>query len=310
MRLKTLLGTVWLVAVTCGAQPIETQIERARQLDRQPGFQEGGAQSLTGTDAVAPVTAGSTDDLGAQVILKRQEKWKAFDAFADVSGLFTNNVALTRNDRHEDWMGVANFGLSNRQRLTDSISSEVTVRGGLLRYQDFSQLDFNSIDAGGGLSWLPPHFWDINLFGRYNYTALFSTDGDNFFQNHTLTFGAQRAFILGRAHSITIGYSSVLGFADPRPAERDEHGVFAGYHVNLTRRLELDLSYRASLYVYSGDGNRHDINQTASLGVRYNFTPWAAATVFGSFVANNSNRNTFDYTAVTSGVGAAVSIKF
>jgi hypothetical protein len=172
------------------------------------------------------------------------------------------------------------------------------------------ELDFTSIDAGAGLTYRPLWLRGSDLFARYNFTDLISaSSGQEFFQNHTAVFGAQRTFIFGRAHYAYAGVSAQFGFADPVENERDEYSGYAGYHLQVTRRLQADLFYRGGFFQYSG-GNRQDWNQIVSLSGRYEVTTWLAVTMSAYLTTNRSNRPTFDYDAGNVGGGIGVTMRF
>jgi hypothetical protein len=91
--------------------------------------------------------------------------------------------------------------------------------------------------------------------------------------------------------------------------ERDEYSAYAGYHVQVTRRLQADLFYRGSCFQYSV-GNRHDWNQIGSVSGRYEVTAWLAITLSAYLTTNRSNRETFDYDAGNVGGGIGVMMRF
>jgi hypothetical protein len=122
-------------------------------------------------------------------------------------------------------------------------------------------------------------------------------------------FGAQRTFVFGRAHYAFAGVCAQFGFADPIENERDEYSAFAGYHLQVTRRLQADLFYRGGCFQYSV-GNRQDWNQIISVSGRYEVTTWFAVSTSAYFTTNRSNRETFDYDAGNVGGGIGLTMRF
>lgn len=258
--------------------------------------------------SVAPSSPGDPD-LGEQVILKRREKVRPFTLSADVSGFFTNNAALTNEFKVDDFFLAAQAAVSYQPRITSSLFGEVTVRQGFFRYAQYDELDFDSLNVGGGLTYVLRPLWNTALSVRYNYNRL--TDGsehDEFFRNHTVTVGLLKTFELSKAHYLYAGASAIFAWSDPKPAERDEYGIFGGYRVNLTRALAADAYYRLAYFDYSG--GRDDWNQTLAVALRCNLTRALSVSASASLGFNNSNQNVFDYDVFNAGLSVAGSVSF
>jgi hypothetical protein len=123
---------------------------------------------------IAPSSPGDAD-LGEQVLLKRQDKATPFSAFANLSGFYTNNAALTNAARVDDFFFVGEVGVSYQPRFTAELLGEITVREADFRYARYDALDFESLNAGAGLTYTPHYLGGIALSARYNYNRL--TDG-------------------------------------------------------------------------------------------------------------------------------------
>lgn len=313
VRALPVLFFVMLLAVASVSrgQRVEAQIDQARQF-RMPAASGDLRATVGGTDFPAASELLEQDDsFGAQQFLKRQEKPRLFNVFGEVAGYHTNNVALTRRATEPDRFLVASFGINYRQPLTRELAVDATIRGALFRYDEFNVLDFNSIDAGAGLTWAPEHLAGVALFGRYNFTDLIGDEtGDEFFQNHTIALGAQKTFILSRAHAFFLGASAQFGFADPSVSQRDEYSAYVGYHLQATRHLEADLFYRYGYFVYREEGERRDHNQTLSLSLRYNLTRWMSISASSFLGWNRSNAEVFDYHVWNVGGLFGVSLRF
>jgi hypothetical protein len=305
-----IFASLYVVSLICTEARAQVRVEQARQFqaveqgDRIPLGLEAArttVQSTGGTD---------TESFGVQQLLKEEERQRRFRAFADVSAFVTNNVALTRTNTRSDSFLVATFGLEYRQALPHGFQLEASARVAGFRYNEFRQLDFDSIDAGAGLSYHTEKLGGLDLFTRYNFNQLIGADTDeSFFTNHTVTFGVQKVVSFSNAHYVVMGISGQLGFADPKVSERSEWSAFAGYHLQATRRLETDLFYRYGYFVYS-EGERRDHNHTVSLAVRYGFTEWFSASASGFATWNRSERSVFDYDAGNVGGGLTLSLQF
>lgn len=298
--------------VLCSSALAQTPVNNARVEQAQRFRLEAPARDTSAVPAFtldqAPPSPGDAD-LGEQVILRRREKLTPFKLFADVSGFYTDNAALTDRHRLDDFFLVAQVGISYQTRIATDLYAEVTVRQATFRYAEFDDLDFDSLNAGAGLTYICRPLWGLAFSVRYNFNRL--TDGsqhDEFFKNHTVTVAAQKSFELSKAHYVYAGYSSLFAWSEPVAPERDEHGIYLGYHASLTRAISADLTYRVALFDYVH--GRDDWNQSVALTVKWDVRRWLSfsATASGGF--NRSNQSVFDYNVFTTGVGIFGSISF
>jgi hypothetical protein len=261
--------------------------------------------------AVAEVESSQSEDdsFGAQLILKAQERPRAWVVSGGVSVIYTNNVGLASEDAKEDTFAVASAAIGWSKRLTQTVEANVGVQFSAFRYNEASDLDFQNVGFGAGLAWTPPALRGVTLFGRYDFTELFGSDGRHILMDHVLTVGAQKAFVLGRSHSLSLGLVGSTGLADPGIAQRSQLGGYIGYRLQLTRKLETDFLYRPAVHIYSDTG-RVDLNQIVSWNLRYRFTDWADLSAFMSYGLNRSEKSTFDYNVFTGGAGVGLNIRF
>lgn len=283
--------------------------EQARQFRKTPGLREDTASQVENiVTSEAPASPGDPD-LGEQVILKKQEKPQPFSLFGTLSGFYTSNAALTNRNEADDLFAVAEIGVGYQQRLTSDFVAEINVRQAMFRYDEFDELDFESLNAGFGLTYVLRPLWNIALSARYNFNRL--TDGSDhheFFTNHTLTLGLLKTFSFSKAHYGYAGYASIFGWSDPVAPQRDEHGIFLGYRASLTRSLSTELYYRIAIFDYV-DG-REDLNQTLVAVARYDATSWLSFSLSASLGWNNSDRDVFDYEVFNAGAGIAAAVNF
>jgi len=285
------------------------RVEQAQRFRPEQAEQDEARQRLTPAfDDQAPASPGDPD-LGQQVILKKSEKATPFNVFANVSGFFTSNAALTDANVVSDYFLVAEVGGSFQRVIARDLYAEVTIRQATFRYSEFNELDFDSMNVGAGLTYVLRPIWGVAVSARYNYNRL--TDGAEhreFFKNQTLTLSALKTFELSKAHYAYVGFSSVFGWSDPVAPQRDEYGLFLGYRVNFTRSISADLYYRIALFDYVQ--NREDLNQTLALSLKWEPVKGLAlsASVSGGF--NNSNQDVFNYQVFNGGVGLAGSVSF
>lgn len=304
------IAAIFLCAGGVHAQQLESQIERARDYGTSLGPSESQLPASAAAPDIAAVSSDETSDVGGQWILKERPERNLFGLSAGAAGYYTNNVALTRRGELPEYFMIADAGGSARVPIAPWIQGEFDVRFSIFRYQEYPQLDFNSIDVGTGLTAQLASLWNISPFLRYNFTALFSDEtGDTFFKNHLVTVGAQKVFPLAPAHYLYAGGAAAFGFSDPADARRNEYSLFAGYHLEVTRALGLDLNYRLAWLQYV-ENDRADLNQSVSLGLRYRVADWLSTSASVAYTRSVSDDSAFDYQAINTGAGLSLSIQF
>ncbi len=246
-------------------QPPSAAIEQSRlfrqsEITTAPGVDANGNR-LPGDGAAA---ASSDDSFGAQVILKTQERPRPFQVSGGASLFYTSNVALTRDGARSDGFAVVDAGFAWSPKLDNNLEATVGVHSALFRYFNTSELDFENLGVSAGLAWTPPALRGFTLFGRYDFTELLNSDGNQILSDHTFTLGVQKAIAFGRSHGLAFGVLGSAGISDPFASQRDQVGGFLDYHLLLTRHLETDLLVRPAVYFYNA-GGRTDFNQVISL---------------------------------------------
>ncbi len=285
----------------------------ASAIDRARLFQSAPAEPVPAVDAngnaLGDVAPSEDASFGAQLILKDQPRLRAFTLSGGGSVFFTNNVALTRSDTHDDVFAVLNAAGSWNRAICPGLDLSVGLQGAAFRYDRSSVLDFDSLGGGATLSWSPPRWSGVNFSGRYEFTELLNRHGNEILQDHQLSLGAQKIFVLGRAHAATVGALGSVGFSTPTAAQRDQVGLFAGYQLQLTRSLSTDLFYRIAGQFYTGS-DRNDLNQTFSWNLRYRLGAWGEANANFTYGGNRSSTAVFDYDAASTGGGLGFITRF
>jgi hypothetical protein len=254
-------------------------------------------------------TSSGDDSFGAQIILKNQERPKSLIVFGDIAAFYTSNVDLTPNRTRSDFFLASNVGAAWRPTISRGLFAEISAASSIFRYDRASELDFERITVGAGLTWLVPHTPEIVAFARYDFTELLASDSNQLLQDHAFTIGGQRTFVFGRSNSLAAGITGVLGLSTPRSQERDQVGIYAAYHLQITRSLDADLLYRYAAQFYDEDG-RIDHNQTLSFSLGYYPARWLRIDASISAARNDTNRSAFEYEALNVGSGVRLSIRF
>ena len=249
------------------------------------------------------------ESFGAQQILKAQQKVPDFTLGGSISSFYTNNVALTRSNTISDSFLVGAAFFNWTPHINPELQFQFGAAASIFRYWDTTPLDFENIGTGVGLLWTPQNFWGIGILGRYDFTELLDSASHEILQDHEFSVALQKLLVLGRSHALTLGVIGSVGISDPFSEQRDQLGFAVGYHLQLTRQLGSDFGYRLSGYFYN-DGGRDDLNQVFSLGLHYYITPWASVDSFLTGAINSSNRSAFRYDVISTGGGAALTVRF
>lgn len=291
------------------AQQAAAPIERARLFQSTPNATNS-TVTADGTALASDDSEASSDDsLGTQIILRKRERVRAFVIAGDASIFYTDNAALTTHGKTDDVFFVTNAAVSWTPRINPHLEAQVAAHGSIFRYNSMSALDFENLGLSAALFWNPEHTCDVAFFARLDFTELLDRHSEEILREHALTIGAQKVFPVGRSQTFTLGTTAMGGIADPSSAQRQQLGVFAGYHWQITRDLEAELFYRFAAYFYDR-ADRTDGNHVVSANVRYRISRYADINGFVSFGANRSSVPNFDYNVVTAGAGVGLTVRF
>lgn len=292
---------------------IGTQVERARRLDLNPLLQPEVAQITEeqSTYFGAPSTPGD-GDLGQQHILQRQDQYKAFRLFGDFSTLWTNNVTLLDINPQSDTLFIGTVGGQWAPILADSLVANVTVSQQFFRYAEFDGLDFDSFNAGAGLTYVINELDGLSASLGYNYNRLNRGQdyGNEFYNAQSINLTLQKPWALSSAQLLFVGFVAEFDFAGPQVTERNDYRLYAGYQVDLTRDFTASLFYQLALYDYTNFNGRQDLNNTVSASGTYEFTDWFSVTATASGGFNNSNIPVFNYDVFTGGGNITFTLVF
>jgi len=285
--------------------------DRARLLQSQAIFTPPGTVSATGVDQNYAAASPNDSDLGEQAILKRVEKYQPFTLETGLPIYYTSNVALVDRGRVSDTIIAPVIGVTYAPKLQKTLYGEFTLRQQFFYYQDFSSFNFASFDALAGLVYYIPAFHNLTLRANLDYNRLTATDDfDDFFSNLALGLSAELPIPIGRAQQISFGAdASISLYATPDPPRRNDLGAYVGYSVNVSRNLSLNAAARVVVRPYD-NGGRTDVSEILALSANYRIRDWLTVSAISTFVANQSNREVFDYEVFNIGGGITLSWKF
>jgi hypothetical protein len=283
-------------------------IERTRLQQQSAGLEQANVNAdgmaLADTDESAP----ADDSFGSQVMLKNQPRRRAFTIRGDAAFVYTSNVALTRRATQSDGIFVGNVGSTWTKAIGSNVEVQLAAHTSVFRYVKASELDFYNLGAGADISWATPRVPGFAAFARYDFTQLLNTRGRQILRDHQFSIGAQKAFVFGRSHALTLGLLGSAGISNPASAQRNQIGAFVAYHLNLTRSVGTDFAYSSAGNFYKN--RRADLTNVLSWNLKYRFNEWSEGNLFLSFGDNRSNKGVFDYTVWTGGAGAGLTLRF
>jgi hypothetical protein len=291
------------------AQQASSSIDRARLFRTTPGSTNP-AVNADGMALAEDASETSSDDsFGEQVILKKRERVPTVVIGGDASIFYTDNAALTPDNKIDDAFVVANAGISWTPRINPQLEAQLSGHASIFRYNSTSVLDFENLGVGAALFWTPPNCHDVSFFARYDLIELLDRHSEEILQDHEFTFGAQKTFPLGKMQSFTLGVIASTGIAIPASEQRQQLAIFGTYRWQLTKALDAEVSYRVAGYYYN-HADRTDGNQVVAANLRYRVSRYADINGFFSFGSNRSDKGRFDYNAVTAGGGIALTFRF
>ena len=298
-------------AASLQAEVAESRVERSRIVSDQAPSRMASASTAAalGPEEAAPSSPGDAD-LGDQFILKQREKSTPFTFYGNVSGNYTNNVALQSNGGKGDNFLLGEMGVGWTHAFSPNFGLDLGVRQQFFRYDRYTALDFDGLNVVAGAHYALPQLGGIVLFAGYAFDRLVDMSQEEFYVNHSLSVGAQKTWALSRAHSLFVAYNSDFSVAsDPDNQGRNYHCLTGGYNVDLTRRLSGQFTYKLTLVDYKSI-DRLDVNNLVAIGFGFKITPWCVVSAMGSYIFNSSNRSEFEYQVGNVAVNLGLNARF
>jgi len=294
---------------TQGQAPPGSAQERAQLLGQ--GALPGPTVAPTAETEGYAVASPSEKDIGEQQILRRMEEYKPFTISVYSPFYWTSNAALVSRGEQDDVLVAPGVTLMYRPRITNTFYLEVGAVQQFFFYDQFTELNFASLDVIAGATYYVPQFHNLSLRAVYDYNRLTDTDNfDELFVNHSIILVAELPFRVARAQQIVLGTALNLSFAgNPQSPRRNNYSLYGYYDVALSRSFSLDAAFQFVVRdYYSGD--RTDVNEILSLSANYRIRDWLTLSALSSFSWNQSNHSVFDYSVANIGGGVALTLKF
>jgi hypothetical protein len=310
-RTFSILFLVALAAASHSARAQSSAADRARLLQSQGTLQTPAGVSAEGVDQNYAAASPNDPDLGEQEILKRVEKYKPFTIDVGTPIYYTSNVALVNRGAVGDVIIAPVVALTYAPQFRRTLYGEFIVRQQFFYYGKYTGFNFASFDAIAGLAYYVPNLNNLVLRADLNYNRLTGPNTfDAFFSNYALWLSAEMPFRIGRAQQVSFGTSANISlYAYPQEPRRNDFGVFAGYTANLSRSFSLSAAGQVVVRPYDS-GGRTDVSEILALSANYRIKEWLTLSAVSTFVANQSNRSTFDYQLFNIGGGISLSWRF
>ena len=273
--------------------------------------QSASAGGLDMEAAFAPMSPGD-EDIGQQLILKRNEKSYPFAAWLDSSLFWTDNAANVNQGNIEDWFYVGGVNLAWQQRLGGRFYGDVYAGQHWFRYDELSELDYESGEASLGTLVVLPELANAIFHLHYYYQRITQDIGDDpIYETHNLRAGIQKTFLIDRLSSINVNLQSSFALeTDPDILRRHEHSLLLGYNFKIKRDLIFTFSYRLAYYDYFNLEDRHDWYHNFGAALTWRPKEYLEFSAGYNFTLNESNYDVFSYESHLAGPTVAAKVKF
>ena len=307
-----LFGLGLAVVSETSAQNLPSRaVDRTQLVRTQTSLRDDSESQQTGTDDTHAIATPNDPDLGEQAILKRADSYQPWTVLVAAPISFTSNVALSRTTKKAMSFSRPTVAVIWAPHITRTLYGSFSVGQQYFYYNRFSEFNFGSFDARAGLTYTVPQLHNLFLRADYDFNRLTSDSGfDEFFSNHSLGFGAELPFQIGRAQQVSLGADANFSVhAEPELPQRNDYNFYIGYSANLTRSLTFNAVARLAVHDYH-ENDRTDLSGILGLGVTYRFTKWLSVNAIGSFATNDSSQNVFDYDVADFGGTFALNFRF
>lgn len=266
-------------------------------------------------DPLLPVFAPESEsdkDLGIQLVMQPQDAYDPFFLSTYAGYAYTTNAGLDDDGGDTDHIFQSSALASYRPILFGNVYGDFQVRGSLFRYEDRSDLDFESFEGGAGIIKVFRSLSDLSASVRYTYTEYSGLDPivSDSYSEHGVEAGLFKGHMISRnqfAYASWMSEFSVDG--EPDYTRRDEHMMSLGYRLTPMPDWKVELFSRTAFHNYT-EVSRQDWNQSFGGALTYNFTPNIYVSAYVAWTANQSNLDTRDYEVWNPGIRIGGNWKF
>ncbi len=250
-------------------------------------------------------------DLGEQILLSPLEKYRSFTLFAGANQFFTTDATLVEDGYGQDWFTTLQVGAIWTPKLAKNLYANFYAREELFRYATYSDLSFNATSLGAGLIYEMPALGGLSLYGRYGYSYLGDALASNrIYDDQTMKFGLDKAFLFGQAHAIYLGTSADIVLAgSPSYALRDQFYATANYQFTPAPWLTIGACYQVG-YIPFREYGRRDWNHLVCGSVSAQLNRWLSVSTLISGAFNGSTESYYDYSVLNLGFSVNGTVQF
>lgn len=316
-RTSALTALLLLVAPGIGAQTLvdPARAATATQTDaaRQSILRDQQQAAPVGLDTENPLLPSlGDDDMGQQLILKRNDESHSFTAWLDSSGFWTDNAANVNEGNIEDFFYVGGVNLAWQQRLGGRFFGDVYAGQHWYRYDELRDLDYESGEASVGTLMVLPELANSVFHVHYYYQRITQDiEEDPIYETHNVRVGLQKTFLINRLSSMNVALLSSFACAtDPKELQRHEHSLSMGYNLKLSEKWFAGLYYRLAYYDYFNLEGREDWYHNFGVALTWRPCENFEMSAGYNFTINESNYDVFSYQAHLAGPSVVVKCRF
>ena len=250
-------------------------------------------------------------DLGEQLLLTRNQRYRPFSINANWSTTWTSNAFYTPTHPVSDVFMSGSVGAVALPHLGNNFFLEASAKVQGYRYFRNPVLDFNSIEANAGILKVFREFSDVGLYAHYQYSDLFSLRGaGELLHEHSIVTGVRKMFQFSRAHALFVSAEASFSLGgSPDYALASEYTLFATHQVQWTRYLQSSLFYQMQTLAFA-EGGRADFRNSLGLSLNYQPLKWLSVYTTTWLGWNSSNEGEYNFFAANLGGGLGASINF
>jgi hypothetical protein len=273
--------------------------------------QEKVSNILEDENSFAPQSPGD-DDIGQQLILKRNEKSEAFSVVLDSGYFFTDNAAQTNRGARSDSFFVGGGSVTWQPRITNRIYGNISIAQHWYRYNKYDVLNYESGDVDAGIILLMPEIWNTLWFINYSYQRITQgIDNDAIYDTNNINLGVQKTVLFDRKNSLNLGLLASISLdASPSELQRNEYSAAIGWNYKIKRTMILSLNYQLLCYDYQNFDGRVDWSNNFGASFTYRPKEWLELAASWNYTLNESNKEAFSYNVQLAGPAVSVRMKF
>ncbi len=273
---------------------------------------------LDGGGELAPSSEGD-EDLGTQVILRRESGRAPIRASLDTYLFWSNNVGNTEKDEDEGWFFGGSISAGWKQRLGGSNWFFDSYAYQDAFWYDSDDLDFQSTEFGAGFTHTNPDWGNLTLYGRYEFLYIRADnpffgplDGDEheYSRFHRLRFGAYKAIYEQPNFVVTASGNVRWDFdANSGSQRRFQYSGRLASTWRVVDQLRATAYYRLSYRSYLSS-SREDWNHYLGVELTYPLNSWSQVYASALYGNNDSNKTGRDYEGFQAGLGLGFRASF